>query len=130
MKAQLGEIDSDPEYAEERKALEDYAALLDQQTDTKSQLKAAKDSLEAKIAIKYSKLIEDEIKSLVVDDKWLAQLASDVQGELVRVSQALTGRIRELADRYATPMPQLIKDVKTLTARVEEHLRKMGAIWD
>ena len=39
----------------------------------------------AKVAAKYGKLTEDEIKSLVVDDKWLATLAAAVQGELDRV---------------------------------------------
>ncbi len=34
-----------------------------------------------------------------------------VQGELDRVSQTLTGRIGELAERYATPLPQLTDDV-------------------
>jgi len=92
-------------------------------------LKGAQDMLEAKIASKYGKLTEAEIKTLVVDDKWLAQLAADVQSELERVSQALTGRIRQLADRYAAPLPQLTEDVKTLAARVDEHLKKMGAVW-
>ena len=47
----------------------------------------------------------------MVDDKWMARLASSVQGELNRVSQTLTGRIRELAERYATPLPKLINEV-------------------
>ena len=57
----------------------------------------------------------------------MARLASAVQGELNRVSQTLTGRIRELAERYATPLPVLIDEVTTLAARVDEHLDKMGA---
>jgi len=72
------------------------------------------------------KLTEDEIKALVVDDKWLAALAAAVQGELDRVSQTLTGRIRDLAERYATPLPHLTDEVATLAARVDEHLKKMG----
>jgi len=74
--------------------------------------------------------LSSEIRALVVDDKWLAQLAADVQSELDRVSQALTARIRQLAGRYAAPLPQLTKDVKTLAARVDEHLKKMGAVWN
>ena len=54
---------------------------------------------------KYPKLTEAEIETLVVDDKWMARLSAAVQGELDRVSQTLTGRIRELAERYATPLP-------------------------
>ena len=50
--------------------------------------------------------------------------------ELDRVSQALTGRIRELAERYATPLPQLTDEVATLAARVDEHLKKMDAVME
>jgi type I restriction enzyme M protein len=48
-----------------------------------------------------------------------------VQGELDRVSQTLTGRIRQLAERYATPLPQIVDEVEKLAARVEGHLRTM-----
>ncbi|WP_259639849.1 hypothetical protein [Pseudomonas syringae group genomosp. 3] len=65
---------------------------------------------------------------MVVDDKWLATLAVAVQRELDLVSQILTGRIRELSERYATPLPQLIDEVSTFSSRVEEHLKKMGAV--
>jgi hypothetical protein len=50
--ARLKDIGRDPDYAEERKALEDYSALLDQQADAKARLKAAQESLEAKVATK------------------------------------------------------------------------------
>jgi type I restriction enzyme M protein len=125
----LKEIGGDAEDEEERKALENYSALLDKQADAKSRLKAAQDALGTKVAAKYGKLTGAEIKALVVDDKWLAQLAADVQSELDRVSQALTGRIRQLAERYAAPLPALKDEVETLAARVDEHLRKMGAVW-
>ena len=106
-----------------------YAALLDQQTEAKAKRKAAQEDLDKKIDAKYPKLTEAEIKTLVVDDKWMARLSAAVQGELDRVSQTLTGRIRQLAERYATPLPQLTDEVATLAARVEEHLKKMGAVW-
>jgi type I restriction-modification system DNA methylase subunit len=79
---------------------------------------------------RYPTLGEAEIKALVVDDKWMARIAASVQGELDRVSQTLTGRIRELAERYATPLPQLEHEVAALAARVEEHLKRMGATWN
>jgi len=96
------------------------------ESTTGTMLKAAQDALMTKVAAKYSALTEDEIKTLVVDDKWLATLAAAVQGELDRVSQTLTGRIRQLADRYATPLPQLTEEVEQLAAKVAGHLEKMG----
>jgi len=62
-----------------------------------------------------------------VEDKWLATIAAAVQGELDRVSQTLTGRIRQLAERYAMPLPQIIGEVAALETKVAGHLAKMGA---
>ena len=129
VKARMKEIGNDPLYADERAALQAYAGLLDQQTEAKAKRKAAQEDLDTLIDAKYPKLAEAEIKMLVVDAKWMARLSAAVQGELDRVSQTLTGRIRELAKRYATPLPKLTKDVESLTVRVEEHLKEMGAAW-
>lgn len=129
LKARLKDIGRNKDDAEERQALEAYAALLDQQADTKTRLKTAQDDLEAKLDAKYPALTEADIQTLVVDDKWLATLAAAVQGELDRVSQTLTGRIRQLAERYATPLPQLTDEVAALAAKVDQHLQKMGAVW-
>lgn len=129
VKARLKEIGRDPDYAEEREALEEYAALLEESAETKLRLKAAESDLEAKLAAKYPTLTEQEIKVVAVDDKWLATIAAAVEGELDRVSQTLTGRIRQLAERYATPLPALIDSVASLANRVDEHLKKMGAVW-
>jgi len=124
--ARLKEIKTDPDAADEHKVLNDYLRLSDQETDTSAKLKAAHDALIEKVAAKYGQLTENDIKTLVVDDKWLASIKAAVQGELDRVSQTLTGRIRQLAERYATPLPQLTIEVATLAARVDEHLKKMG----
>ncbi|MFH0879098.1 MAG: N-6 DNA methylase, partial [Lentisphaerota bacterium] len=125
----IKEIASDAEFADELNVLKEYLAFVEKEADANGRVKDAQKALEAKVAAKYGKITDDEIKTLVVDDKWLAALAAAVQGELDRVSQALTGRIRELADRYATPLPQFTNEVATLAARVDEHLKKMGAVW-
>ena len=130
VKARLKEIGKDPDFADERAALQEYAELLGLQAETKMQIKIAQDALEERLAAKYGVLTEDEVKTLVVDDKWLAHLSAAVQGELDRVSQTLTGRIRQLAERYAAPLPQIEDEVDALAARVAGHLEKMGAVWN
>ena len=92
-------------------------------------MKDAQKALDALVAARYAQLPKAEIKTLVVEDKWLAALSAQVQGELDRVSQTLTGRIRQLQERYATPLPRLMEEVETLAARVDEHLKKMGFAW-
>ena len=129
VKARLKEVGADPVFADERAALERYADLLKQQSDVSAKRKAAQKDLDQKIDAKYPKLAKAEIKTLVVDDKWMARLSASVQSEVDRVSQTLTGRIRQLAKRYATPLPKLTQEAEALAARVEEHFRKMGAVW-
>ncbi len=126
--ARLKAIKSDKEAADERKVLADYLVLADAEATASAALKTAQESLTEKLLQQYGKLNENDIKSLVVDDKWLATLAAAVQGELERVSQTLTGRIRQLSERYATPLPQLIIDVAERAAKVDGHLEKMGFI--
>ena len=83
-----------------------------------------------RVADQYGKLAEKEVKALVIDDKWMATLEAAVQGELDRISQTLAGRIRELAERYARPLPQLMEETETLSLRVEAHLKQMGIKWN
>ena len=75
---------------------------------------------------KYAQRSAADIQTLVVQDKWLAALTASVQSELDRVSQALTGRIRQLAERYSAPLPALCDEVEVLARRVDAHLKKMG----
>jgi type I restriction enzyme M protein len=121
-----GQLTMEDDEAQEAEVLKQYLALIEQEAAANKQVKDAQKALDAKVAAKYGQFSEGEIKTLVVNDKWLAALAAAVQSELDRVSQALTGRIQELADRYATPLPKLIAEVDCLAARVDEHLKKMG----
>ena len=100
--------------------------LIQREAEASKKVKAAQKLLDAKVLAHYAQLSEAELKTLVVDDKWLATLQADVQTELDRVSQALTGRIRQLAERYATPLPALNAEVEALAVKVNSHLVKMG----
>jgi type I restriction enzyme M protein len=127
--ARLKDIKNDTDAADERKQLNAYLALIEQESTANKKVKDAQKLLDAKVAAQYAKLSTDEIKTLVVEDKWLTTLAADVQTELDRVSQALTGRIKQLAERYAETLPQIVANVTTLNVKVEEHLKNMGFSW-
>lgn len=53
-----------------------------------ARLKDAEANLDAKAYAHYPKLSEAEVKTLVVEDKWLAALEAAIQGEMDRVSRA------------------------------------------
>jgi len=129
VKARIEEIADDKDAGDERKLLKDYFALVEKEAAANNKIKEAVKALDAKVAAKYGKLSKDEIKTLVVDDKWMGTLAAVVQSELNRVSQALTGRVKELAERYAVPMPIIVGKVDELTMKVDTHLKEMGFVW-
>jgi type I restriction enzyme M protein len=47
-----------------------------------------------------------------------------------RISRNLTQRINTLAERYASPLPQLAADVEDLSVKVNAHLNRMGFEWN
>ena len=127
--ARIKAVQDDADADDERQVLTAYRTLMDDLARVNKAVKAAQKSLDEKVTAQYQQLTEAEIKTLVVDDKWLTTLAAAVQGELERVSQTLTRRITELAERYAAPLPQLAQDVDDLADKVEAHLEKMGFAW-
>ena len=113
----------------ESDVLRAWLDLNNDEADLKKRLKEAEAALVAKTYAHYPKLTEAEIKTLVVDDKWLAALDKDIHGEMDRISQALTQRVKELAERYEVPLPQMVGRVAELEAKVNRHLERMGFAW-
>ena len=109
--------------------LRQYLALIEEEAAAGKKVKDAEKALDAKVTARYAKLKPEDVKQLVVHDKWLATVSRDVQTELDRISQALAGRVKQLAERYATPVPKLVAEVEALSAKVDEHLKRMGFAW-
>jgi type I restriction enzyme M protein len=127
--ARLKEIKGDKEAKDETDVLNEWLKLANEEAEIKRALKEAEADLDAKAYAKYPKLSEADIKTLVVDDKWLAALDAAIHGEMDRISQALTQRVKELAERYETPMPQMVSRVAELERKVNHHLERMGFSW-
>lgn len=122
----LKEIKGDKEAKDEVAVLRQWLKLNAEEAEYRKAIKDAEIALDLQAYAHYPKLTEAEIKGLVVDDKWLTRLGAAVQDSLDRVSQTLTGRVRQLAQRYAEPLPKLEDEVEVLAARVAGHLKRMG----
>lgn len=125
----LKEIKGDREARDEAQLLTEWLTLSHDEAEHKKQLKEADAVLDAQAFARYAKLSADEIKVLVVEDKWMATLSQAVHEEMNRISQALAQRVRELAERYEAPLPQLNHRVQELEQTVSDHLKKMGFAW-
>ncbi len=127
--ARLTEIKGDKAAKDEAAVLNDWLKLNGEEADVKKRLKEAEAALDAEAYARYPKLAEAEIKRLVIEDKWLDALDAAIHGEIDRVSQHLTWRVKELAERYDTPLPQVVERVAELQAKVNRHLDAMELSW-
>ena len=114
--------DNDEEYD----ALEHCLSLIDAKSKADKAVKDAQLALDEQVLACYGILTEEEIKQLVIDDKWFATIQTAVTGEVQRLTQNLTERVKELEERYAQPLPSLEGEVEYFTLKVNEHLSKMG----
>jgi type I restriction enzyme M protein len=93
----------------EVKALEAYVKLHTQLSATNKQIKQAEKELDDKLYAKYPDLTEDEIKLLVVNDKWLSSINKAISSEIDQISQRLTNRLKELAEPTKHRFPKLTR---------------------
>jgi len=121
-------IFDDGEMEEDREQLaicQQCLELFEREGELKQKIKKAQEALDKAVFAKYPQLTEEEIKILVISDKWGATLEGRIIAEIERVTQQLGSRIKELDERYAEPLPLLVDEVERLTSRVDEHLKKL-----
>lgn len=104
--------------------------LLNAEAAAKKALKETIEVLNSEVLKKYGTLTAKDVRQLVVDCKWFSAISQHVSEEVNSLSQALVARLKEIANRYDTPLPAFTAEVKTLSARVEEHLKRMGVSWE
>ena len=121
--------DDEPESDEERDALTRCLTLIDAESKAGKAVKDAQAALDQRVVSRYGTLTETEIKTLVVEDKWFANIQNTIEGEMQRLTQQLAGRVKELKERYAKPLPQLEHEVNDYSVKVEAHLKRMGLAW-
>ncbi len=124
--ARFKEIKNDKDAKDEMVVLRRWLELAEAEAALKKTSRELETALDQLAHDKYSKLSDVDIKTMVIDRKWMTQLSEAVNGELNRVSQMLTIRIRELALRYEVPLSSLVGDCNVIGSKVEAHLKRMG----
>lgn len=120
---------SNPDEKEALALAKQLLQLYNQEATLKKTLKVKEVELDDLTLAQYQALTEEEVRTLVVKDKWLASLKAAIQTEIDAISQQLTGRIKELADRYENTLDELDDKAKTLEDKISAHLEKMGLVW-
>ncbi|EOV1172980.1 type I restriction-modification system subunit M [Vibrio fluvialis] len=107
----------------------DYLANIEQEAALTKSINALIKELNEKVLAHYPTLSIEQVKHIVVEQKWLATLQTNIQAEVERVIQVLANRLAELERRYVDPMPKLESKVTTLTEKVNCHLKAMKLEW-
>lgn len=112
--------------AEEISILQKYLDLRSDILLNKKLIKERKYDLLTALIVKYANLSVDEIKKLVIEKKWFASLDKRLSDEMQRISQQLTSKVSELAERYSQTLPEIDAEIADLEAKVASHLKQMG----
>ncbi|MBP2451920.1 MULTISPECIES: type I restriction-modification system subunit M [Mycolicibacterium] len=118
-------VGGDPD---EIKALHHVTKLYNAEATAKKAVKDAQGELDLATLKKYGELTEDEIKTLVLDDKWQATVVRRVAGEVEALTLDLVARIQQLGERYASTVANLDAELDKLEARIAGHLADMGVV--
>ena len=136
VKARLNEITPDlvtpldkENTDEERDILERCLSLLETKAKADKAARDAQFALDTKVLARYTTLTEAEIETIVVQDKWFGSIRASIEDEVQRLTQQLTGRVKELEERYAQPLPQLDGVVEEFSAKINRHMRNMRIEW-
>ncbi len=122
----LKAIQFELESEEEKDALQRCSSLIEAETMVAKSVKVVQEHLDEKVLARYTTLTENEIRVLVVKDKWFASIRTAVEDEVQGLTRQLAGRVAELAERYACPLPELEREVEAFGTKVEGHLKRMG----
>ncbi|MEZ9067641.1 type I restriction-modification system subunit M [Vibrio atlanticus] len=120
---------SDSVFLAEINIVQLYLTCLDEVAKSKSELKEAQEALDLAVFKQYAKLSIEEIKTLIVEHKWLATLQTNIVAEIERVTQQMANRVKQLEERYSVPLPTLTNSVDELSDKVANHLKAMGLEW-
>lgn len=85
--------------------------------------------MNTKLLKKYPQLSIDEIRHLLVEEKWFAAIYNGIDAIHEAVSHHLSARVSQLADRYGYTLKECEAEVEQYEAKVKSHLERMGFVW-
>lgn len=127
--ARIRAIKRDPAAREELSALQTYLSLMDAESNYKKALKQAEADLDEKLEKKYPQLTLEEIRHLLVEEKWLAAIYSGIDAIHEAVSHRLSARVTQLVERYEYTLKECEDEVDQYEVKVKSHLERMGFVW-
>ena len=92
----------------------------------KKAVKEAQIALDSATLQRYGQLSQDEVKRIVLDEKWAGAMQRRVGSEVNGLTLELVARLQELGERYAETLTELADELSIQEGKVARHLAEMG----
>ncbi len=111
---------------EDEKILKTALEWLEAKNKALKMKNKAYEELELKAFHQYKNLEINEIKDLIIKDKWLNSLKNALENKIQKRTNALTSALNEIIQTYSNSLLELDKEVKESESKVLEHLKDLG----
>ncbi|GAA7846441.1 type I restriction-modification system subunit M [Helicobacter pylori] len=112
--------------SEDKKILKTALELLEAKNKALKMKNKAHEELELKAFHQYKNLEINEIKDLIIKDKWLKSLKNALENKIQKRINALTSALNGIISSYSNSLLELDKEVKESESKVLEHLKDLG----
>ncbi|WRG42563.1 type I restriction-modification system subunit M [Helicobacter pylori] len=111
---------------EDKKILKTALELLEAKNKALKMKNKAHEELELKAFHQYKNLEINEIKDLIIKDKWLNSLKNALENKIQKRINAFISALNEIISSYSNSLLELDKEVKESESKVLEHLKDLG----
>ncbi len=112
--------------SEDKKILKTALELLEAKNKALKMKNKAYEELELKAFHQYKNLKLDEIKDLIIQDKWLNSLKNALENKILKRINAFANALNSIISNYSNSLLELDKEVKESESKVLEHLKDLG----
>ncbi len=112
--------------SEDKKILKTALELLEAKNKALKMKNKAYEELELKAFHQYKNLEINEIKDLIIKDKWLNSLKNALENKILKRINAFISALNEIIQTYSNSLLELDKKVKESESKVLEHLKDLG----
>ncbi|GAA7257161.1 type I restriction-modification system subunit M [Helicobacter pylori] len=113
---------------EDKQILKTALELLEAKNKALKMKNKAYEELELKAFRQYKNLEINEIKDLIIQDKWLNSLKNALENKIQKRINAFISALNEIIQTYSNGLLELDKEVKESESKVLEHLKDLGIV--
>ncbi|WP_121285353.1 type I restriction-modification system subunit M [Helicobacter pylori] len=112
--------------SEDKKILKTALEWLEAKNKALKMKNKAHEELELKAFHQYKNLEINEIKDLIIKDKWLKSLKNALENKILKRINAFISALNGIIQTYSNSLLELDKEVKESESKVLEHLKDLG----